>query len=170
MDLLRFWDTSKKEHYGSSTNNECRLWILAWFCIPCILFTKLLLFEKWVTQITGDGDTADIVSLDFAKAFRSVDQRLLLRKLYVFSLCPSFIGWIGAFLICSSYRDWVNDCLPEKFPACCGVPEDSLLGHIHFLIYINNMPDVIGRNVLLFMVLWNWCLAEVKTTFSDCCR
>ncbi len=34
-----------------------------------------------------DGNTADVVSLDFAKAFDSVNQRLLLPKSESFGLC-----------------------------------------------------------------------------------
>lgn len=55
---------------------------------------KLLVMEEWVTGIMDDGYTADIVLLDSAKAFDSVNYRLLLLKIHAYGLCPWSCGLV----------------------------------------------------------------------------
>ncbi len=48
--------------------------------------TNLLVMEEWATRIIDDHETADIVFLDFAKAFDSVNHRFLLTKLRAYGI------------------------------------------------------------------------------------
>ncbi len=50
--------------------------------------TNLLSAKETVTQWLDEGDTVDIVYLDFAKAFDSVNYRLLLTKLKCYGIAP----------------------------------------------------------------------------------
>ncbi len=56
--------------------------------------TNLLSAEETVTRWLDEGDTVDIVYLDFAKSFDSVNHRLLLTKLKCYGIAPSVINWI----------------------------------------------------------------------------
>ncbi len=46
----------------------------------------------------NDGNTADVVYLDFTKAFASVNYRFLLAKLESFGLCEKVVRWIRSYL------------------------------------------------------------------------
>ncbi len=50
---------------------------------------------KRLLDILDEGDTVDIVYLDFAKAFDSVNHRLLLTKLKCHRIAHSVINWIS---------------------------------------------------------------------------
>ncbi len=52
---------------------------------PCLF--NLLLLEGTVIRLVGDSNTADVVYLDFTKAFDLVNHRLLSAKLESFGLC-----------------------------------------------------------------------------------
>ncbi len=45
-----------------------------------------------------DGNTADVVYLDFGKAFDSVNPRYLLAKLESFGLCDKVARWITSYV------------------------------------------------------------------------
>ncbi len=60
--------------------------------------TNLLSAEETVTQSLDEEDTVDIVYQDFAKAFDSVNHRLLLTKLKCYGFAPSVINWIESSL------------------------------------------------------------------------
>ncbi len=50
-------------------------------CLP-----NLLVFEEAVTRMMDEGNTVDVIYLDFAKAFDSVNHRFLLTKMKSFGL------------------------------------------------------------------------------------
>ncbi len=60
--------------------------------------TNLLLTEEWLTRIIDEGDVADMMFLDFSKAFDSVNHRFLLHKLIAYGIDAGLIRWIKAFL------------------------------------------------------------------------
>ncbi len=75
--------------------------------------THLLSAEETVTRWLDEGDTVDIVYLDFAKAFDSVSHRLLLTKLKCYGIAPSVINWIESYLRRRSFQESVNGPLSQ---------------------------------------------------------
>ncbi len=45
----------------------------------------------------------------------------------------------------------VNGCVSESSGAQSGVQHGSVLGPILFLIYVNDLPDLLKKKVLLFV-------------------
>ncbi len=51
-----------------------------------------------MTRMMDDGHTGDVIYLDFAKAFDSVNHRFLLAKMKSFGLGYVVVRWIKAYL------------------------------------------------------------------------
>ncbi len=60
--------------------------------------SNLLVFEEEVTRMIDEGQTVDVIYLDFAKAFDSVNHRFLLAKMKSFGLGAVVVRWIEAYL------------------------------------------------------------------------
>ncbi len=61
-----------------------------------------------------DRNTADVVYLDFAKAFDSVNHMSLLAKLELLGLCESVVRWVRSCLKGETYRMQVADALSQE--------------------------------------------------------
>ncbi len=57
-----------------------------------------------MTRMIDEGRTVDVISLDFAKVFDSVNHRLLLAKMKSFGLGDVVVRWIEAYLSCRVSR------------------------------------------------------------------
>ncbi len=64
-----------------------------------------------------EGHTVDVIYLDFAKAFDSVNQRFLLAKMKSFGLRDVVVRWIEAYL--SGRVSAVSEYEPSQFSYCC---------------------------------------------------
>ncbi len=70
--------------------------------------TNLLSAEATDTRWFDEGDTVDIVYLDFAIVFDSVNHRLLLTKLKYHGIAPSVTNWIESYLRRCSFQVSAN--------------------------------------------------------------
>ncbi len=92
----------------------------------------------------------DLVYLDFAKAFDSVNHRFLLAKLKASATDGAVLSWIKSYLTGRSYQVQIDGILSEEAPCHSGVPQGSVIGPLLFLIYINDLPAALGYSAFLF--------------------
>ena len=89
--------------------------------------------------------------LDFKKAFDKVPHSLLLQKLRAIpDLDPSLLNWIQDFLTGRKQRVVLKNQMSSVCDVTSGVPQGSVLGPTLFLVYINDLPDVVTCNVSLY--------------------
>ncbi len=66
--------------------------------------SKLILQEERVTRLVDEGHTVDLVYLDFAKAFDSINHRFLLAKLKSSGIDGAVLNWIKSNLANRSFQ------------------------------------------------------------------
>ena len=128
--------------------------------------TQLLsVMEAW-TDILDRNLCLDTIYFDFQKAFDTVPHERLLRKIESYGIKSNPLNWIRSYLSDRSQRVIVNGASSSWTDVTSGVPQGSVLGPILFLIYINDMPNVVHSCIMLFAD--DTKLYRVVTSPEDC--
>ena len=102
--------------------------------------TQLLDCQNDWVKAQNDGDSVDIIYLNYAKAFDGVVHNKLLIKLAAYSIRDTSLSWIERFLSGRTHYVLMNIASSELLNMLSGVPQGTVLGPILFLIYVNDMP------------------------------
>jgi len=112
--------------------------------------TELLEVVDKLCALLDNGDTVDMVYLDFAKAFDSVLHRRLLFKLQQYGITGPLFDWIKSFLLSRMQRVGVGGAMSSRAEVLSGVLQGSVLGPILFICYVNDMPDSIAAFIYMY--------------------
>lgn len=112
--------------------------------------TNLLEFHNYAGMNVDEGNSVDVIFLDFQKAFDKVPHKRLLFKVRAMGISGKIYEWIKKWLEGRRQRVVFNGEKSEWVEVSSGVPQGSVLGPLLFLIYIDDIDHDINSKILKF--------------------
>ena len=108
--------------------------------------TNLICFFEEITKwVDEEGSPANIIYLDFQKAFGKVPHQRLILKLKSHGIGISIINWIEHWLSGRRQRVLADGEVSNWKQVLSGVPQGCVLWPVSFLIYINDLEGVTSK-------------------------
>ena len=101
-----------------------------------------------ILDILEDNGNADVIYLDFAKAFDKVDHTIVLNKIRNFGITGEIYKWLESFLRNRFQSVMVNGITSNPQEVKSGVPQGSVLGPLIFLILIGDIDADIIKSIV----------------------
>ena len=128
--ILYTYQSGFRKHYSTDT------------CLSYLTDRLCNGFEKRL--LTG------MILIDLQKAFDTIDHSILLEKMKCLSFSESTIRWFTSYLSNRSFIVSVGKELSSSGKLNYGVPQGSILGPLLFLLYVNDMPQAVNSELLLY--------------------
>ena len=98
--------------------------------------------DRWLSNMNS-GKMTGVAFVDLRKAFDTVNHEILLKKLYDIGATDGTVKWFRSYLTQRTQKVLFKGSMSTALPVNTGVPQGSILGPLLFIIFINNMCNVI---------------------------
>ena len=85
-----------------------------------------------------------MILVDLQKAFDTLDHGVLLEKMKYFGFRASVIKWFESYLSNRKFLVCIDNVFSEAGTLKYGVPQGSILGPLLFLLYVNDLPQLLS--------------------------
>ena len=109
----------------------------------------LRVLDEWSEAIDA-GKEIDIIYMDYRKAFDTVPHKRLMEKVKAYGFTDTIVDWLEDFLTERKQKVLIKGHCSEEKQIKSGIPQGSVLGPFLFLIFINDLPEIVTSFVYLF--------------------
>ena len=110
------------------------------------------------------------IMLDLSKAFDTVDHSILLTELYNYGIRGVSHKLVKSYLSERKQYVFCNGTVSETLPVSVGVPHGSVLGPLLFLIYVNDMSNVLTEGASVIQYADDTTLYYSTSSVNEMCR
>ena len=108
------------------------------------------MYDHWAEAVENE-QMVGVMMVDLSAAFDMVDHPLLLEKLKLYGLDQSVLSWIQSYLTSRTQSVFVDGCLSPPLSIECGVPQGSILGPLFYILFTNDIPDLVHNHPANFL-------------------
>ena len=91
-----------------------------------------------------------MILIDLQKAFDTVNHDISLKKMEFIGFTEETTKWFKSYLSNRKFKVHIKNTFSEPENLLCGVLQGSILGPLLFLLYINDMPQAVDCELLLY--------------------
>ena len=122
----------------------------------------LQMYDQWLEEVDSDL-MVGVMLVDLSAAFDMVDHSILLQKLELYGMDYQSISWMNSYLNRRSQVVMVDGCLSQSLSITCGVPQGNILGPLLYIIFTNEIPDLVHNHPVNYLTPSPHC-AECGST------
>ena len=105
------------------------------------------LSHQWQLCVNAGG-AVRVLAVDIAGAFDKVSHVGVLHKLRAYGIDGTLHRWLTSYLSNRNLQAVVGGATSQAFPVTAGVPQGSILGPTLFIVYVNDVPDVLPADTV----------------------
>ena len=115
------------------------------------------MYDQWLEEVERDL-MVGVMMIDLSAAFDMVDHHILVKKLELYGFDTHSITWVGSYLTNRSQVVMVDGCFSPPLGITCGVPQGSILGPLLYIIFTNDIPDIVHQHPVDYLSPVPHCL------------
>lgn len=107
-----------------------------------------------------------VVFIDYSKAFDTLRHDILLEKLQHSGIKGNLLNWCGDYLKDRKFCVRINEAYSDPIQMKQGTAQGSVLGPLHYLTYVNSLPDLI-KNCDIYQFADDTCLLAAANAANE---